>query len=868
MADNSFSVPFTFYPQLRPIPLEIWDKYFSGLDEQASLLGRPIGVEITWKQELLDQVPSLPSSVEKVYMVPYATEIMRSIGDVPSLKTPLVVMKDSFTEAFETASREAEEYLKAFRPKDQMRYDFTVENGHVWVYTIVDEEGGFFYVEDHEGLPNGWNVCICNAGIAVGRFPKNMELNQALKNKNRVHLLHWHEAEITRMKDGTKVEIEIPSLPEPDYDENGKIKTKDAIFRDIISNYMAGNLLIPMELSKGSSKELPEEVSKAAEFLSNCFRQLSSLMKTDESEKVLAEEEEACISEGALLENEETRVPETATVEDNGETAPSEPALTGEQLSKAGIQVAEETTSDMHITAAEEREKKRLAMEESLKMDCSKEEVWNHFLQAAQRWGVPANDLPDPQSYLARANTPPVPAKSGYLDAKDFAGKIVDILMDVIGTAGARLEEFYRDPEKPLGPTDRRRFKDMVIYLIAGLNCGSGETSAVAYKAKAKRGCIDAESVRRIRHALTPAIFEFIFLEFTRRLRTSPDLKPLFRTMFGFLIYSVDGSDVNLPKNKADTETLCTNGKGRKPFNQIHLNAIYDCLNGFYVACTFRGTKKTGVGERNALYELLKELTGEEKEQCLLLADRGYDGHETVARLQKEGVNFLFRVKANNSNGFLSTFQSLKTLKEDTFYGELHYTIGKSAKQILPEDGTAHIVRKSFDFLNEGEVIHVHLRVLQFRLISGELEALITNVPIWKLSPFQMYYIYSRRWGIEDSFRNLKYKISLSQLHSWMKDYVRQELWAKLVTFNFVSFIANHTKVPETKRLKPRKYEYKIRISNAVVLCRNLLVGAITVKSFAREIVLLPVPIRPNRSYGRDVKPKSAVPFQCRGTGM
>ena len=112
MADNLSSVSFTSYPQLRPVPLEIWDKYFSGLDEQGSLLGRPIGVKISWKQELLEQVPSLTSSGEKrlwdFYMVPYVVESIRSIADVPGLKMSLVVIKDSFTEAFETASREAE----------------------------------------------------------------------------------------------------------------------------------------------------------------------------------------------------------------------------------------------------------------------------------------------------------------------------------------------------------------------------------------------------------------------------------------------------------------------------------------------------------------------------------------------------------------------------------------------------------------------------------------------------------------------------------------------------------------------------------------------------------------------------------------
>ena len=492
----------------------------------------------------------------------------------------------------------------------------------------------------------------------------------------------------------------------------------------------------------------------------------------------------------------------------------------------------------------------------------------NHFKKAAGRWGVPVEELPDVREYMEKANLPPKATEGGSLEPEYYAGTVKVLLMKAIALAGFRIEEFYRDPEDTLGPTDRGRFKDAVIYLMAAFNCASAEVSAVSYGLKNGTGNIDQESARRIRNKLKPEIFEFIFKEFTKGLMTSPKLRPLFSTMFGFLLYCVDGSDINLPYNKYDEETLCTNGKGRKRYNQIHLNAIYDCLNGFYVACNFRGTKKTGQGERRALYELLQEFTGGQKAQSLLICDRGYDGHETVTRLQKEGVHFLIRGKANNSNGFLSTFQSLKNFKEDTFYGELHYTISKSEKDALPDDESAHLVRNKFDFLENGEVIHVHLRVLQFRLPSGELEALITNVPIWQLSPLQMYHVYSRRWGIEGSFRSLKYQISVSQQHSWKKEYVRQELWAKLTMFNFVTFITSHTKVPETKRLKPRKYEYKIKTSRAVVLCRNLLVGRITLEVFGSQVVKRLQPIRPDRSYVRNVKPKSAVSFQHRGTGM
>ena len=883
MADNLLSVPLTFIPQLKPIPMEIWDKYFEDLDDQLLLPGTSFALRFLRKLDDLDQDQDTALS-EGWYMVPRVEE---RPWDMTSVSQPVISL-DPFKDVAETATHKAEEYLKALKPKDKMQYDFVVKNGFVQVFTMADDDGNLIFTEDHKGLPESWSVYTCNAGIAVGRFPKNIDINRALKNRNRVHLFHWHEAEITHVTDGSKVKLEVPPIPEPLPDASEKTKMENTIFRDIVYDYMAGNQFVALAPTK--------EVCEMAEHLSSLFQQLFELMKPEDSEDAPEDiEDTRGIAEGTLgyyedapedtedirenaaeaRENSEDtpeedtkgQVQKSATVKSNGKTLPSKPAFTEEQLSEAGIQVTEETLSDVRSNADKEWKEKKQALEKSLKIHCTYEEMANHFKKAAERWGVPIEDLPDVVDYLEKANVPSEVTEGCSLEAKYYVGIVMNILMEAIDSAGARIEEYYRDPEDPLGPTDRGRFKDAVIYLMAAVNCASAEVSAVSYNLKKGTDNIDPESVRRIRSKLTPDIFELIFKEFTKKLRTSPDLKPLFRTMFGFLLYCVDGSDINLPFNKDDEETLCTNGKGRKPYNQIHLNAMYDCLNSFYAACNFRGTKKTGQGERYALYDLLQEFTGGEKAKCLILADRGYEGHEAVARLQKEGVHFLMRVKANNSNGFLSTFKSLKTLG-DTFYGEIHYTISKSKMKPLPDGGTAHLVRTAFDFLEEGEVIHVHLRILQFRLPSGELEALITNVPMWQLSPLQLYHIYSRRWSIESSFRSLKYQISVSQQHSWKKEYVRQELWAKLAMFNFVTFITSHTKMPETNRLKPRKHEYKIKTSRAVVLCRNLLVGLISLEEFGSQVVKRLQPIRPDRSYVRNVKPKSAVSFQHRGTGM
>lgn len=655
--------------------------------------------------------------------------------------------------AWEEAYHKADEYLAPLLPKGQMMYDFEAKNGlRVQVIVSGDEENRIVFGENHVGLPQGWDLYICNGGIAFGRFPKNMDINKALSHRNRVKLLFWHEAKITNLVDGSTVVIEVPPISKPVPDADGKIDKAESIFYDIIIDYMAGNQFFAMPIY--------DELNNAADFLSNIFNRMLSIIEMEDSDSLPEGPEEAKEELGlnetsfgvdkAKLGLEKTSIGDDkegldvggATTECDGDV-PSDQTLSTKELEKAGIQVTEETITDERSLF----QKKKEALLELLMICCTSEEMYEHFVAAAKKWGIPVENLPDVHSYLDKANRPPEVTGGCLLDAKDIANRVMGILMEVIALADSRLEDFYNDPDKPLGPTDRKHFKDMLIYLMAGVNSGSMETSAVSYKVRKGKAGISLETVRRIRHELKPDLFEFIFKEFTRRLRTSPDLKPLFRTMFGFLLYCVDGSDLNLPRNKFDEQTSCSNGKGKKTFNQIHLNAIYDCLNGFYAACNFRGTKKTGQGERGALFELLKELSEEEKAQCLLLMDRGYDGHETVGRLQKEGIRFLMRVKANDSNGLLSSFAGIESLG-DEFYVEVHYTISRKNMKGQEDDKMFRVVKKKFDFLEEDESLLVHLRILQFRLPSGELETLITNVPIWELSPMQMYHLYSRRWGI------------------------------------------------------------------------------------------------------------------------
>ncbi|WP_374972327.1 transposase [Blautia producta] len=47
--------------------------------------------------------------------------------------------------------------------------------------------------------------------------------------------------------------------------------------------------------------------------------------------------------------------------------------------------------------------------------------------------------------------------------------------------------------------------------------------------------------------------------------------------------------------------------------------------------------------------------------------------------------------------------------------------------------------------------------------------------------------MYGRRWGIECSFRELKYTIGLTNFHAKKVEYILQEIFAWLIIYNFGS---------------------------------------------------------------------------------
>ena len=745
--------------------------------------------------------------------------------------------KKVYKKEYEEACSEAKRFLDPILPKGHRLYHFERCGVSIDVYIYVDEDGRWYPTFFHDGLPSNWQIVLCNGGIAVGRMIPDMSLRRCIFRKNRVTLFSWNEADtITSLTDNSPVQVVVPPIPE--------ITPESSMADHLVYAYMKKEAFVPL-----SGEEEAREMRKLGRGLDNLYK-YGDLSEKDSMESVDLEEDSHA-SDEAFAEDSL----------DNGTESLDNTFLEEEDpFSESGAPVGVVLTEPL-LKAVKEDKK---PIEEKTYEDQFTVEDFDKYMEHLRREaslvGFPLDQLPKKEELMAKANVPPEADRGVTMEAKAFAGVVRDILEDVIQALSNRIVDFYVDPENPLTHGEFNHLRDVVLYVMGGLNCQSAETSSASYKGE--QHC--PSYILRVRKKLKADVFLFLYEEFTRRLRASTALRPLFRTMYGYIIAAVDGSDINLHRNVQDIETSCSNGKGKKSYNQIHLNSVYDCLNNIYLAALFRGRKKTGGGERIALYEMLESMDPEIRSKILLTLDRGYEGHATVARLYKSGIKFLLRAKSLESNGMVNRLLGSLT-DDDTFHALVRYRLSKKP---VSDNGPLLISSPTYDFLADDEILEMTLRIMQFRLPSGELETLVTNIPMWELSPYQLYCMYDKRWAIETSYRYLKYQASVVQQHSIKVQYVRQELWGKLVMFNFAYFIISHTTVPETKRKHPRKYEYKVKCSRGIVFCRRFMAGDIGLEEFSYQLVQRLQPIRPGRSYPRNVRPKSVQSSQTMGIGM
>ncbi len=359
------------------------------------------------------------------------------------------------------------------------------------------------------------------------------------------------------------------------------------------------------------------------------------------------------------------------------------------------------------------------------------------------------------------------------------------------------------------------------------------------------------------RAKLLPEAFESLFHCFTGRM----DENKLYN---GFRLLAVDGSDLQITANANDPDSFFPGVNGQKPYNLLHINAMYDLLQCTYMDAVLQ--KGRNADESGALTNMVDR---SDVKRALILADRGYESYNNLAHIQEKGWDFLIRIK-DSTNGITSGLVLPDEEEYDiTFHINLTRKQTNSVKQLLKDKNHYKLISSTtrFDYLPQTSRKHdpavfygISFRIVRFPLSDSMCETIITNLDAEQFPLPEIKKLYAMRWGIETSFRALKHTLGLLNLHTKKVEFVCQEIFAKLTMYNFCQSITQSVAIQQGQK----KYAYKANFSDAVHICLQFFLGKVPPPIVETLLMRYISPIRPGRKYTRKPTPKPACCFTYR----
>ena len=442
------------------------------------------------------------------------------------------------------------------------------------------------------------------------------------------------------------------------------------------------------------------------------------------------------------------------------------------------------------------------------------------------------------------------------MNDQTYAASIKRILKDCIAQLDSVKTLFLNDPEKDFTRNRKITFETF-INICLQMEGGALQNELIKYYDFSEDTPTKSAFCQQ-RAKVSPEALKFLYCIFTDMIIKLEMPK----SFMGYRLLACDGSDINIPYNPGDQESFQQNGD-KKGFNQLHLNAFFDILNGIYVDCVLEPDRKSH--EREAFNIMIDRLSS--VIPSIIMADRGYESYNLFAHLIRSNHKFLIRLKDDDSNGIISTYAfTYDKNHEFDCYIEPILTWKQTNEIKRNWETYTYVARGKFDFYEDNNpYFPMRLRILCIEVSPGVYEYLATNLDQEEFPPSMIKELYHYRWSEENSFRDLKYTLDLVHFHCWKREYVEQEAWAKLVVYNFCEAITRHITVTrQTGKTRGRKYDYKVNFATAACICRAYLKRNDGEINPCRLIGKFLIPIRPNRCAPRKVKPQSAKSFLYR----
>lgn len=280
---------------------------------------------------------------------------------------------------------------------------------------------------------------------------------------------------------------------------------------------------------------------------------------------------------------------------------------------------------------------------------------------------------------------------------------------------------------------------------------------------------------------------------------------------------------------------------------------MYDLEHHIYTDAVIQG--RLNWNEHSALQEMVDR---SDISKALVVADRGYESYNNMAHIQEKGWYFLIRIK-DGKNGIK---QGLDLPDSDEFDEKINLQLTrkqtKETRELFKRKNYYKFVPSttSFEYLplkskkNDPAVFYeLNFRIVRFEVTDELYETVLTNLDKDVYPPEKLRELYASRWGIETSFRDLKYTVGMLDFHSKKVMCIHQEIYAHLIMYNFAEMITSHIVIEK----KQRKYTYKANFSIAAHMCRLFYRGKATSPNLETIIARHIIPVRNDRHRKRNL---------------
>ena len=358
------------------------------------------------------------------------------------------------------------------------------------------------------------------------------------------------------------------------------------------------------------------------------------------------------------------------------------------------------------------------------------------------------------------------------------------------------------------------------------------------------------QSRSKIKHDAFKSIFEI----FNKKSK-------ILKTFKGYSLKAIDGSELPIDNSFIDEETTIIRNYPQytETYSAFHLNASYDLLECTYDDLIIQGEAK--MDENGAFRQIVDRYKGH---KTIFIADRNYESFNGAEHVAQSGNKYLIRIKdISSKTGITRSFGLLPDEEFDIDVSRLLTRRNTNYIKEHPEIYKFMPKNQKFDYFDEDTNVayEFNTRIVRFKITDDSYECIMTNLSRDEFSIEEIKELYHKRWGIETSFRELKYAIGLSALHSKKRELIKQEIYARILLYNFSQRIVQKIKIEKKKR----KYTYQVNFTRAFHIVREFLRKKsgkpLNVESLIAKEIL---PIRQNRSNIRNHKHKGVVCFNYR----